>query len=91
MTHRGSDIVFLAHVDDPVTADMGPAVQKGNSIFTVRGEGRMSVKQSLALMAQGKIKASPLITHSFPLIQIREAIETFVERKEGAIKVIVHP
>jgi len=91
MTHRGSDIVFLAHLDDPVTADIGLAVQKGNSIFTVRGEGRMSVKQGISLMEQGKIKAKPLITHSFPLNKINEAIDTFVERKKGAIKVVVHP
>ncbi|MFC1799259.1 zinc-binding dehydrogenase, partial [Thermodesulfobacteriota bacterium] len=91
MTHRGSDIVFLAHLDDPVTADIGLAVQKGNSIFTVRGEGKLSVHQAIALMAQGKIKAGALITHTFPLAQINEAIDTFVERRNGAIKVVVHP
>lgn len=91
MTHRGSDIVFLAHLDDPVTADIGLAVQKGNSIFTVRGEGRMSVKQAISLMEQGKVKVSPLITHTFPLSKINEAIDTFVQRTDGAIKVVVHP
>jgi len=91
MTHRGSDIVFLAHVDDPITANIGLAVQKGNNIFTVRGEGRMTVHQALALMEQGKIRANDLITHTFPLSQINEAIETFMERRNGAIKVVVHP
>jgi L-iditol 2-dehydrogenase len=91
MAPRGADIVFLAHLDDPVTADIGLAVQKGSSIFTVRGEGRMSVSQALSLMAQGKITARDLITHTFPLEQIQEAIDTFTERRDGAIKVIVHP
>ncbi|MFZ4438952.1 MAG: hypothetical protein ACOYOS_11030 [Syntrophales bacterium] len=90
MTPRGTDIVLLAHLDDPVTVDMGLAVQKGSSIFTVRGEGRLSVSQTLSLMAQGKITAGDLITHTFPLSQIREAIDTFAERRDGAIKVIVH-
>lgn len=67
------------------------AVQKGNSIFTVRGEGRMSVKQAISLMEQGKTKVSPLITHTFPLSEIQKAINTFVNRKESAIKVMVHP
>ncbi len=91
MAPRGSDIVFLAHLDDPVTADIGLAVQKGNSIFTVRGEGRMSVSQALSLMAQGKILAEELVTHRFPLSRINEAIDTFAERRQGAIKVVVHP
>jgi L-iditol 2-dehydrogenase len=91
MAHRGSDIVFLAHLDDPVTADIGMAVQKGNNIFTVRGEGKMTVHQALSLMEQEKIVADDLITHSFPLEDIGQAIETFVERRDGAIKVVVHP
>ncbi|MDP1991504.1 MAG: alcohol dehydrogenase catalytic domain-containing protein [Syntrophales bacterium] len=91
MAPRGSDIVFLAHLDDPVTADIGLAVQKGNSIFTVRGEGGMSVCQAFSLMAQGKIMAEELVTHRFPLSRINEAINTFVERRNGAIKVVVHP
>lgn len=91
MTPRGADIVFLAHLDDPVTADIGLAVQKGNSIFTVRGEGRLSVSQALSLMAQGKLTAGDLITHTFPLDRIQEAIDTFAQRREGAIKVIVNP
>lgn len=91
MAPRGSDIVFLAHLDDPVTADIGLAVQKGNSIFTVRGEGRLSVPQALSLMAQGKVTPRDLVTHTFPLEAIGEAIDTFAQRREGAIKVIVHP
>ena len=42
-------------------------------------------------MAQGKITAGDLITHTFPLERIHEAIDTFVQRRDGAIKVIVHP
>ena len=91
MAPRGTDIVLLAHLEDPITIDMGLAVQKASSIFTIRGEGRMSVSQTLALMAQGKITAGDLITHTFPLDQIQEAIDTFVQRRDGAIKVIVNP
>lgn len=91
MTPRGTDIVLLAHLDDPITIDMGLAVQKASSIFTIRGEGKMTVSQTLSLMAQGKITAGDLITHTFPLVRIQEAIDTFVERRGGAIKVIVQP
>ena len=91
MTHRGGDIVVLSHFNDPVTIDIGLAVQKGNNIYTVRGEGRMSVHQALALMTQGKVNGEALITHTFPLDEINEAIDTFVERRDGALKVVVNP
>ena len=32
-----------------------------------------------------------LITHVFPLNKINEAMETFIKRIEGAIKVIIRP
>lgn len=91
MIHRGGDIVVLSHFNDPITVDIGLAVQKGNNIYTVRGEGRMSVHQALALMTQGKVNGEALITHTFPLDEINEAIDTFVERRDGALKVVVNP
>jgi L-iditol 2-dehydrogenase len=57
----------------------------------VRGEGMADCQRSLALLGAGKIAAKPLITHHFPLEQINEALETFIQRRDGAIKVIVQP
>ena len=57
----------------------------------VRGEGMGDCARSLALFGAGKIQAKPLITHHFPLERIGEAFDTFIHRREGAIKVIVHP
>jgi len=91
MIRRGGNIVLLAHFDEPVTVDIGLAVRDGVNLYTVRGEGRMSVHRALSLMAEGKIDGKPLITHTFPLKEIKEALETFVKRKEGALKVVVHP
>ena len=88
---KGGDITLLAHFEDPVKIDVGLAVQKGNNIFTIRGEGLRSVDRSLQLMSEGKIKAKPLLTHEYPLDQLREAFDVFVERRDGAIKVVVHP
>ena len=91
MIRRGGNIVLLAHFDQPITIDIGLAVKDGVNIYTVRGEGRMSVHRALSLMAEGKIDGKPLITHTFPLGEINEAIDTFRERKGGALKVVVHP
>ena len=91
MTRKGGKISILAFYKEPITVDMSIAVRNGINIYTVRGEGRMSVGRALALMARGEITGKPLITHTFPLEEINEAIKTFVERTGGAIKVVVHP
>ena len=91
MTRKGGKISILAFYKGPITADISIAVRNGINIYTVRGEGKMSVGRSLALMAQGKLSGKPLITHTFPLEEINEAFKTFVERIGGAMKVVVHP
>jgi 2-desacetyl-2-hydroxyethyl bacteriochlorophyllide A dehydrogenase len=90
-TRRGGSIVLLAHFDDPVTVEIGLAVQKDIVLYTVRGEGRRSVHRALDLMSKGKIDGRPLITHQFRLAEINKAIDTFVSRSEGALKVVIHP
>jgi L-iditol 2-dehydrogenase len=42
-------------------------------------------------MANGRLNGKDMVTHTFPLEQIHEAVDTFVNRKEGAMKVVVHP
>lgn len=40
---------------------------------------------------KGVLKGDHVVTHRFPLEKYEEALETFVERKDGAIKVVVEP
>jgi threonine dehydrogenase-like Zn-dependent dehydrogenase len=32
-----------------------------------------------------------MITHRFPLEEVNEALQTFIQRKGGALKVVVQP
>lgn len=41
------------------------------------------------LIASGRIDVSPLLTHRFPVSKAQEAYETFVDRKDGAVKVLL--
>lgn len=45
----------------------------------------------LAMIDAGKLDVSDLITHHFPIERFSEALDTFVNRKDGAIKVIIEP
>ena len=47
--------------------------------------------RGLELLARGLVDVRPLITHHFPLSQFDEAWRTFVERRDGAIRVMLHP
>jgi threonine dehydrogenase-like Zn-dependent dehydrogenase len=40
-------------------------------------------------IAEGRIDVNPIVTHRFPLERIQEAFETFVDRREGALKVFI--
>ncbi|NIV29704.1 MAG: alcohol dehydrogenase, partial [Anaerolineae bacterium] len=41
--------------------------------------------------ADGRLDLKPLITHRFSLDDVHEALDTFIQRKGGAIKVILKP
>ncbi len=45
----------------------------------------------IPLVVDGRIRVRELITHHFPLSSFSEALETFNERRDGALKVIVQP
>jgi len=77
MVRKGGKISIAAFYKKPVTADISMAVRNGVNLYT--------------LMGQGKIVGKPLITHTFPLEEINEALATYVERRDGAMKVVVHP
>jgi L-iditol 2-dehydrogenase len=47
--------------------------------------------RALALLADGKVDVTGLVTHHFPLSSFAEAWRTFVERRDGAIRVMLHP
>jgi threonine dehydrogenase-like Zn-dependent dehydrogenase len=47
--------------------------------------------RGLELIARGAVDVQPLITHHFPLQDFPEAWQTFVERRDGAIRVMLHP
>jgi L-iditol 2-dehydrogenase len=52
---------------------------------------RNTCEEVLPLLASGRVPAGRLITHRFPLRDFAEALDTFVTRRAGAIKVLVKP
>ena len=48
-------------------------------------------KDVLALISENRINAKDLITHTFSIDDIHKALDTFVNRIDGAMKVVIHP
>ena len=71
--------------------DLSTIVRGHLDIYGSLANPRGISRRGLELMARGAVDVSPLITHHFPLAQFAEAWATFVERREGAIRVMLHP
>ena len=90
-TRKSGRIILIGFPQEPVRVDLGTVAKNNLTIYGVRGEGMASCSRVIELMAQGKLNASSLITHRFPLANIGEALDTFERRTGGAIKVILSP
>ena len=88
---RMGKILLLSFPEEPVPLDLGLMGKNNVSLYTVRGEGRANCARAASLMASGKVNLKSLITHTFTLNEIKKGFQTFIERREGAIKVIVKP
>lgn len=88
---KGGVVVLVSFYKDPVTANLDYVVLNQISLLTVRGEGNRNCQRALSLMAQGKIDAKPIMTHAFPLEEFHTALDYFINRKDGAMKVVVNP
>jgi L-iditol 2-dehydrogenase len=47
--------------------------------------------RALTLLSRGAVNVDRLVTHHFPLERFAEAWQTFIERRDGAIRVMLHP
>ena len=60
------------------------------AIFGARANPNVSHKV-ISLIAAGQLQVADLVTHTFPLEQFSTALDVFVNRREGVIKVVVEP
>lgn len=90
-TMRGHVLTMVSFYKHPVAAAFDYAVLNGIQLKTVRGEGGINCKRALSIMAQGKADTSRILTHTFPLEKFAEGYDAFVNRRDGAMKVVIIP
>ena len=66
-----------------------PEMYGKNLIFKTGGVDGCHCAETLALIAEGKLDTTPLITHSYPLRDIEAAYDLFENRRDGVIKVAI--
>lgn len=66
-----------------------PQMYGKNLTFKTGGVDGCDCEEILALIQEGKIDTTPLITHTYPLERIEEAYELFENRRENVIKVAI--
>ena len=70
---------------DPFAAGLGDH----KIVTTLCPGGKERMRRLLALVAEGRVDLTPLLTHTFPLDGITEAYELFGSRKDNVLKVAI--
>ncbi len=81
-------VTVVALYDEAQTLPM-PDMYGKNLIFKTGGVDGCDCREILDLIADGKIDATPLITHTFNLADIEKAYELFENRRDHVIKVAI--
>ena len=88
--NKGRVLFFGIPPDQRIDVALEPVVRKSLTIHTsVPDDLRPFVKIAQGLIKRGKIDPVRLVTHRFPFAQVQQAFETYRDRRDGALKVIL--
>ena len=90
MCRKGGSISVIGIPQEPAALPIRKLVLEEISLHGVRAN-RGTCEEVLPLLAAGRINIRTLITHTFPLRAFPRALETFVSREGGALKVLLKP
>jgi threonine dehydrogenase-like Zn-dependent dehydrogenase len=87
---KGRLLYFGIPPDQRIPVALEPVVRKSLTIHTsVPDDLRPFVKIAQRTIAAGRFDPARLVTHRFPFAQAQQAFETYRDRRDGALKVIL--
>ena len=87
---KGRVLYFGIPPDQMIPVALEPIVRKSLTIHTsVPDDLRPFVTIAQRAIKRGQIDPVRLITHRFPFAQVQQAFETYRDRRDGALKVIL--
>ena len=91
MTRKGGHVALISiPAKDGQEIALKSLVMNQITLHGVRANPNCSA-EVLALMSSGVVNVKRMITHEFSIDEIHQAFDTFQKRRDGALKVIVHP
>ena len=87
---KGGRASFTGIPDTPVSLPMQKIVLEEIDLYGVRANPN-TMEEVIPLIVSGRVRVKELMTHSFPLDEYGQALHTFAQRIDGALKVIVKP
>jgi L-iditol 2-dehydrogenase len=90
MARKGGKVVMVGNPIEPASIPWGKLCLDEIDLIGCRANPNVS-ESALCLMSSVTINAGVLLTHRFALGEFREALATFVEQRDGAMKVVINP
>lgn len=90
MLHKGGRCASVGIPVDDVTLGLQDLVLYEKELVGVRATAG-GMRRAIPFVVDGRIRVNELHTHTFPLDEFQTAIDTFNERRDGALKVIIEP
>ena len=83
-----ANVVLVAMYETPQILPL-PDMYGKNLTFKTGGVDGCDCSAVMRLIAEGRLDATPLITHTFPFSDIERAFSLFAQKKDGVMKVAV--
>lgn len=91
MVRRGGNVGLVGNPGEGIAElDTQWIVSGDLDVVGVKAEGMNSTQRVTRLMSKREFETEPLLTHEYDLEELPEAMSTFENRDEGAIKVVVN-
>lgn len=92
MVRRGGAVVMLGVAPDGVNEEIPLKYTTANEI-TIQGSkaNPNTGWKVMELIRGGNLVVKDLVSHTFDLEHAKDAVDTFIERRDGAMKVVIYP
>jgi L-iditol 2-dehydrogenase len=92
MVRKGGKVALLGVPPESVLEELPfkHIVHDEIAIYGSRANPNVS-RKIIQMVAAGRVKLADLVTHTFPLEEFATALDTFVGRRDGVIKVVIEP
>jgi len=92
MVRKGGRVVLVGVPTDKVREELPfkHIVHNEIAIFGSRANPNVG-RKIVRMLAAGHVQVRDLITHTFPLEDFARGLDTFVNRRDGVIKVVIEP